>query len=195
MRTLAASRCRLEPQVGSHASEMFEVLSDPAIYEFEHAPPESEAWLRRRFERLECRTSTDGREQWLNWVIRLPDARLAGYVQATVREDHTALVAYELHSRYWRQGIGTHAMQAMLQELRDAYEVRTCLAVLKAKNYRSEGLLHKLGFTPAPQECVLRYRDEPDEQVYALVFPSAADRPEPRRFDGMDDPPPEGLPT
>lgn len=152
---------------------MFTVLSDPAIYEFENAPPESEAWLRQRFERLERRASTDGREQWLNWVIRLPEGRLAGYVQATVQEDHTALVAYELHSRYWRQGLGTRAVQAMLRELREAYGVHMCIAVLKARNYRSEGLLRKLGFAPAAAEQTLRYRDEPDELVYVMPLPDA----------------------
>lgn len=172
MRTLVAPGCTLEPQVGAHAPEMFEVLSDPAIYEFENAPPESEAWLRRRFEHLERRVSPDDREQWLNWVIRLPEGRLAGYVQATVLEDRTALVAYELNSRYWRQGLGTRAMQAMLQELREAYGVRTCIAVFKAKNVRSEGLLRKLGFAPASREQALRYRDEPEEGVYVLSLPS-----------------------
>lgn len=39
MRTIEASRCVLEPQVAAHACEMFSVLSDPAIYEFENEPP------------------------------------------------------------------------------------------------------------------------------------------------------------
>lgn len=172
MRALLASRCTLEPQLAAHATEMFATLSDPAIYEFENTPPTSEAWLRERFERLERRVSIDGRERWLNWVIRLPDGRLAGYVQATVRDDHTALVAYELNSHYWRRGIGTSAVRAMLLELRETYEVRTCIAVLKAQNHRSEGLLSKLGFEPASQEQTLRYRDEPDELVYVLPLSS-----------------------
>lgn len=41
----------LEPQVAAHASEMFDVLSDPAIYEFENEPPPSEAWLVERYAR------------------------------------------------------------------------------------------------------------------------------------------------
>ena len=57
MRAVVASRCTLEPLVAAHAREMFDVLSDPAIYEFENAPPASQEWLTRRFERLEQRWS------------------------------------------------------------------------------------------------------------------------------------------
>jgi hypothetical protein len=33
MRIIATDRLRLEPQVATHAEEMFRVLADPAIYE------------------------------------------------------------------------------------------------------------------------------------------------------------------
>ena len=165
MRTLAAPPYVLEPQTAAHAQEMFTVLSDPAIYEFENAPPIDEEWLRKRFARLESRGSSDGTQQWLNWVIRLPDGKLAGYVQATVFQDGSAYVAYEFNSQYWRQGIGSSAVQAVLQELRDQYGVATFIAVLKARNYRSEALLRKLGFVPASEEQIAQHRDEPDELV------------------------------
>ena len=45
MRLIEAGPLRLEPLVPAHATEMFGVLSDPAIYEFENSPPESEVWL------------------------------------------------------------------------------------------------------------------------------------------------------
>jgi RimJ/RimL family protein N-acetyltransferase len=136
----------LEPQVAAHAPEMFAVLSDPAIYEFENAPPKSEAWLTERFSRLESRVSPDGAEQWLNWVIRLPSGVLAGYVQATIARDRTAHIAYELASKFWRQGIGSAAVGGMLEELVASYGVCTCAATLKERNYRSFALLQSLGF-------------------------------------------------
>ena len=165
MRTLFATCCSLEPLVAAHAGEMFLVLSDPAIYEFENAPPPDEQWLRHRYERLERRGPSSGMERWLNWVIRLHRGGLAGYVQATVRREGISLVACELNSQYWRQGIATAALEAMLGELTDHYAVRTFVAVLKAKNYRSAGLFRKLGFAAASSEFVLKYRDEPDELV------------------------------
>ncbi len=165
MNTLAAGPLRLEPQVAGHAQEMFEVLRDAAIYEFENQPPESLECLERRYQQLETRHSPDGSERWLNWVIRLPSGRLAGYVQATVLQESTAFIAYELASQYWRQGIGSVAVAAILQELVSTYEVHTCLAVFKTRNFRSEALLRHLGFAPEPLEGLAPVPVEPDERV------------------------------
>jgi len=125
---------------------MFDVLCDPAIYEFENSPPESLPWLAERYRKLESRRSPDGRQCWLNWVIRLPGGALAGYVQATITEDGVAHVAYELASRYWRQGIGSAAVKAMMTELARHFGVSRCAATLKVCNFRSRALLTKLGF-------------------------------------------------
>lgn len=173
MRSIAASRCTLEPQLAAHAAEMFRVLSDPAIYEFENEPPRSQQNLAQRYERLESRRSADGSEQWLNWVIRLPGGNLAGYVQATVLPTGVASVAYELGSRHWRQGIGSSAVRAMLEELHAEYGVHSFVAVLKARNFRSEALLRSLGFAPADTAQQEQYRDGPDE----LVMVRAAAQP------------------
>jgi [ribosomal protein S5]-alanine N-acetyltransferase len=169
MRTLVTTYCVLEPQVEAHAAEMFKVLSDPAIYEFENQPPESAQWLADRFRRLETRQSKDGAERWLNWVIKLTDGRLAGYVQATVLNDGVALVAYELNSRYWRKGIGSSAVTAALDELKASYGVTRFIAVLKASNFRSHALLVKLGFWHATREDAIRFRDGDDELVMSKV--------------------------
>jgi len=173
MRTVITSLCRLEPLVVAHAREMFAVLSDPAIYEFENSPPPSEAWLAQRYQRLETRGPIDGAEQWLNWGIRLNGDELAGYVQATVIPDGTSFVAYELNSRFWRRGIGSEAVHAILEEMRQRYSVHTFLAVLKARNYRSEGLLRKLGFSLADEELAFRYRDDADELVMIKLVTSS----------------------
>lgn len=87
MRTVTTPRYVLEPQVAAHAHELFAVLADPAIYEFENAPPASEQWLRERYQRLEERGPKEGTEKWLNWVIRLSTNELVGYVQATVLQE------------------------------------------------------------------------------------------------------------
>jgi RimJ/RimL family protein N-acetyltransferase len=153
----------LEPQVVAHADPMFHVLSDPAIYEFESQPPSSAEWLRERFRKLESRRSADGREQWLNWVIRLPSSELIGYVQATVQPGGRASIAYELSSRYWGRGLAHAAVKAMISELVSHYEVRTVSAVLKEANYRSLRLLERLGFSRASEESRAHSGIEPDE--------------------------------
>jgi len=172
MQTISTSLCTLEPLVAAHAREMFSVLSDPAIYEFENEPPPSEAWLAERYARLERRASSDGSQVWLNWVLRLPSGELAGYVQATLLRSGAALVAYELGSHHWRKGIGGSAVSAMLHELQTRYGVRLFVAVFKAANYRSLALLRSLGFQPATSEQVLEFGAGPDEAV--RVKPTAA---------------------
>lgn len=163
MRTVHADRISLEPQTAAHADEMFVVLSDPAIYEHENEPPSSVEWLRTRFTKLESRLSADGREQWLNWVIRLPGSELIGYVQATVLADHRAQIAYEMKSSHWGQGLGYAATSAMIVELIEHYQVVHLSAVLKQGNSRSRRLLERLGFALASPEAWIAEQIEPDE--------------------------------
>ncbi len=168
--TVRAGSVVLEPQVAAHAAEMFAVLSDPAIYELENAPPESQAWLERRFARLESRASADGGERWLNWVVRMPTGALAGYVQATIVRDGSARIAYVLASKFWRQGIGSKAVDAMLAELATTYGVSIFAATLKAENHRSLALLRGLGFGAKLLPDLPAIGHEPDEIVMYKVL-------------------------
>jgi len=163
MRVIETGGLTLEPQTATHADEMFAVLSDPAIYEHENAPPPSLEWLRTRFTKLETRVSPDGREQWLNWVIRLSDAALIGYVQATVHPDGRAAIAYELSSAHWGRGLAHQAVEAMMRELAERHGVRRFTAVLKRGNLRSLRLLERLGFSLASPDRHAVLRVEPDE--------------------------------
>jgi hypothetical protein len=45
MRVIETGSLTLEPQTAAHAEEMFAVLSDPAIYEYENQPPPSLEWI------------------------------------------------------------------------------------------------------------------------------------------------------
>jgi len=168
MRELHTARLTLEPQLAIHADEMFAVLSDPAIYEFENAPPASVDTLRARYRALESRRSADGGESWLNWIVRLCGGPAIGYVQATVLGAGRALIAYELHSAHWRRGYGTEAVSAMIDELRNSYGVTTIAAIFKRANYRSRGLLERLGLRAASAATTAGYALEPDEDLYVM---------------------------
>lgn len=157
--------CTLEPQLVAHAAEMFQVLSDPAIYEYEGVPPPSIERLTDGYRRRESRVSPDGSEKWLNWVVRLPSGDLAGYVQATVLPQGASYIGFEFASRYWRRGLGTASVSALLQELASAYGVHTFVAVLKTVNFRSMGLLTRLGFEPASAHESAEFESEADEVV------------------------------
>ena len=148
MRTLEGSGVVLEPQRAEHAAEMFLVLSDPAIYQYENEPPSSLDWLRERFAWLEARRSPDGAQVWLNWVVRLPAAGLIGYVQATLSPTGAAAIAYVFGSKYWRRGLAREACELMIAELAGHYGARSVHAIFTRRNVRSARLLGRLGFMP-----------------------------------------------
>ena len=99
MQTITAADLVLEPLTVAHAPEMFEVLCDPLTHQYiDHPPPSSVDHLRAVYKQLETRKSPDGRQLWLNWVVRLPGQPAMGYVQATVMSHGRAWVAYLLAS-------------------------------------------------------------------------------------------------
>lgn len=142
---------------------MFVALGDPAIYRFEGEPPESPERLRARFLKLESRRSPDGREQWLNWVVRLDGGAAIGYVQATVGPGANAAVAYVLASAYWGRGLARRAVAAMLAELTAHHAVTSFHAVAIRANVRSIHLLESLGFAAASQQMHARRNVVPSE--------------------------------
>jgi RimJ/RimL family protein N-acetyltransferase len=119
---------------------------------------------------LESRTSPDEQEFWLNWVIRLLSGELAGYVQATVLKSGISYVAYELNSKFWRQGIGSNAVSAMMTELCSTYAVHTYVAVLKRANFRSMALLTGLGFHLVEKNEADQFNPESDECVMIKIL-------------------------
>jgi [ribosomal protein S5]-alanine N-acetyltransferase len=136
----------LEQQLSTHAVELYPLLSDPALYEFNDGPrPQSCAALSERFKKLESRLSPDGTEQWLNWVIRLGDGQAAGFVQATVFPDHTANIAYTLGQKHWGKGLAFAAVSQMLPMLADEYSVAKLRASVDPRNIRSIHLLTRIG--------------------------------------------------
>ena len=118
LRTLATDGLVLEPLTAAHAEAMFALLADPALYRYiDEAPPPDVEYLRARYARLETRASPDGRQHWLNWVVRLPEQPPLGYVQATVLDNGSAWVAYLLGSEHQGRGHATRATAAMLAHL------------------------------------------------------------------------------
>lgn len=159
MRTIAGEGVTLEPQLASHAPELYAVISDPSLYEFiDHKEPQSEVALRERLAKLETRLSPDGTEHWLNWVVRNAAGEVVGYVQATVTPDHSAEIAYVLGRAHWRKGYAYAACTAMISELRSSYGVTRVTATLDPVNTASLALLRKLGLG-------LSWEDGPAKEV------------------------------
>jgi ribosomal-protein-alanine N-acetyltransferase len=146
--TLETRRLRLEPLAPRHAAALFEELRDSRLYEFlSEEPPASVAALRARYRMLARRKSPDGTEGWLNWALWSRDAcRYVGYVQATVRPDRSAGIAYLLFAPYWGSGYAREAVAAMVTHLREHHDVTLISARVDTKNSRSIVLLEALGF-------------------------------------------------
>jgi [ribosomal protein S5]-alanine N-acetyltransferase len=151
---------------------MYVVLTDPAIYEFEGEAPPSLETLAAGFRRRESRKTKDGNSV-LDWVVRLQTGELTGYVQAVIYPNGAAYIGYEFSSRFWRRGIATAAVTLVLQELSYSYLVPKFVAVLKAANFRSTGLLRKLGFQPGTLEDAVMY-DQEDDEVTLVKLADAA---------------------
>jgi len=168
MQTIATPELVLEPLGVSHAEEMFELLSDPAIYRYLDYPPlPSVDHLRGVYTQLEARRSPEGDEAWLNWVIRPHGRALVGYVQATVTSNRDAYVAYILASQYWGHGYAQKAMQPMLEHLAAVYGVDRFLATVEALNQRSIRLLERLGFRLVGMDELGDQHLAPTERLYA----------------------------
>ncbi|MFO1326220.1 MAG: GNAT family N-acetyltransferase [Rubrivivax sp.] len=148
---LHGARLRLEPLQAAHADALYPVLSDPELYRhLDHGPPADLERLRHVFGRMQAGRSPDGREQWLNWVLCTHDGGEAlGTVQATVRDDGCAWVAWMLARHVWGRGYAAEAVGLMLAHLRRHGQVRQAQACVEAANDRSEALARRLGFRAA----------------------------------------------
>lgn len=75
----------LEPLRVDHAEEMAVVLDDTRLHTFTGGRPAGVEQLRARYARQVRGRSADGRQAWLNWVLRsTEDGGALGYVQATI---------------------------------------------------------------------------------------------------------------
>ena len=119
--TLVTPRLTLEPLLRRHADELQPLLDDTSLHEFTGGSPATLDELRARYGRLEARTSPDGAETWLNWVVRLRAGDVAaGVVQATVRpQAGVAWVAWVMGRPYQGRGLASEAAAALVEWLRD----------------------------------------------------------------------------
>ena len=119
---IISARLLLEPLSVEHAPVMVKVLADRSLYEYTGGEIPSLTVLEKRFAAQAVGHSADGSKWWLNWVvIRRDTGTPVGYVQATVEEVGSRLVAdiaWVISPHWQRQGIASEATRAMVAWLR-----------------------------------------------------------------------------
>jgi RimJ/RimL family protein N-acetyltransferase len=148
---LTTRRLRLDPLTAEAAEEMVPVLADPALYAFTGGSPPSLAGLRRRYASQATGVSPDGRQGWLNWIVRdAATGRALGYVQATLEQGRSADLAWVIEPRSAGHGLATEAATAMLGWLREQ-GVGRVTAHIRAGHRASMRVAERLGLAPGDE--------------------------------------------
>jgi RimJ/RimL family protein N-acetyltransferase len=134
---------------------MVDLLADRALYEFyaDEASPTLDE-LRERYRRQCQGRSSDGREEWHNWIMRLRTTQAAaGFVQATVtgaEGERTVELAWVVGSVYQRQGLAAEAARAVVEAMRAPGT--TVFAHIAPGHVASESVARRLGLRPTDRE-------------------------------------------
>ena len=117
--TIVTDRLTLNPLTEADADEMVHVLGDQRMYEFTGGRPLTLDELRARYRVLAGGRSADGREWWLNWVVRTSvDGAAVGAMQATVSAGKSSAdVAWEVGRPWQGRGIASEAAAAVVDWL------------------------------------------------------------------------------
>jgi RimJ/RimL family protein N-acetyltransferase len=167
--TLESRALRLEPLTVAHAGEMFETLSAQSIYDYMPGdPPASAAALRERYAMLERGRSPDGRQLWLNWIIRVRSGHCAGFVQATLYPGRTGDFAFVLAPEFWGRGVAFEACQAAIPCIAREFGVSALFATVDPRNARSIGLLTRLRFLEIAPSGYPHGKADPGDRVFSL---------------------------
>ncbi|MDE2859448.1 MAG: GNAT family N-acetyltransferase [Chloroflexota bacterium] len=114
------------------------------LLEFEGSPDDSAVWSI-----MEWAERIFNRKTGIRWAITLkPKDRMIGSCGFHLYEAHHSRleIGYELHNAYWRRGIMTEAVAAVLRFCFDCLHVHRVEADVTEGNVASAALLRKLGF-------------------------------------------------
>jgi RimJ/RimL family protein N-acetyltransferase len=148
---LESERLVLEPMRPEDADELARVLDDRSLHRFTGGEPLRVEDLRARIERQSQGHSPDGRELWLNWLVReRSTGRAVGTVQATVRgvePTEVAELAWVIGTPHQGHGFAKEAaalMAAWLQE----QGVARLRAHVHPQHGASMAVAHSIGLAP-----------------------------------------------
>jgi len=167
MDVIRTARLTLEPLEPAHADAMFEVLRDPVLYRHLDSKPHATVeYTREVYARLATRTSPDGTERWLNWIVMPHGAGPVGFVQATIRVAGTAWIAYLFAREAQGRGYASEAVGAMKDHLVERHGIDRFLATVEPDNRASVALLERCGLRVAHDAEAAGHRVDPIDVLY-----------------------------
>lgn len=143
---LETPRLWLRQATNADAEAIFSLFSDPQVTQFHDLDTfthldQAKAVIERRKQGFES-------DRGIRWAIALkPDNTLIGSCGFTWgRAAHQAEVGYELAREFWRQGLMTEALSAILNYGFEVKNLQQVIAEVMVDNLASKQLLKKLGF-------------------------------------------------
>ena len=147
--TICSRHFDLEPLLPTHAPLLFASLQAKELYTYiPFEAPKTVEELEARYQRWSARGSADGQEVWLNYAIcNRQKNKYVGTLQATVESAGKTYIAYEVFPPYWRCGIASEAVSALVNYLFNQCGVKVISAHTDTRNQASFKLLESLGFS------------------------------------------------
>jgi len=144
---ISSDRLLLEPLCSGDADEMFLVLNNERLHDFTGGRPLTLTELRERYGLLAAQRSPDGREVWLNWIVRIRDNRAAvGTVQASIA-GRRAQVAWVIGEPWQRGGYAKEAAKLLVFWLLE-HGISKIVANVHPKHIASERVAAAAGLRP-----------------------------------------------
>jgi RimJ/RimL family protein N-acetyltransferase len=146
---IKTARLDLDALRPADADEMVSVLADRSLYAFTGGTPPDLATLRERYDQQARGWSSDGRQQWCNWIVRLrATGEAIGFVQATVRDAGAVVeIAWLIGVAWQGQGYATEVVSSLVDWLvtAGAGEIE---AHVHPGHAASAGVAARAGLTP-----------------------------------------------
>ena len=143
---LETRRLRLRQATQEDAEAIFTVFSDPKVTQFHDL--DTFVRLDEAIGVVERRAKGFDSGRGIRWgIARKQDNYLIGSCGFSWdREANAAEIGYELASQFWRQGIMSEALRAVLCYGFEIKELQFVIAEIMLENLASRRLLEKLGF-------------------------------------------------
>ncbi|MEV5381789.1 GNAT family N-acetyltransferase [Streptomyces sp. NPDC052721] len=153
--SLQGERLQLEPLTIEHAEEAVEILNDQRLHEWIGGAPPSREELEQRYRRQVAGHSPDGRQGWLNWMLReRAGGQLVGTVQATLYrpcpDRVEAELAWVVGHAFQGAGYGKEGASVMAAWLR-TQGISGCVAHVHPGHGASAGIARALGMKPTDE--------------------------------------------